>query len=311
MINTANDFQSALTFLEMETDSYPDAPGDNMSAYDYNQSMQAIETHLNALYEKICTLEDVNAYCRTFLIKEIQEKEEAYRKKLTIIEETSDQYRDRSYIAYTVPIQQSADTIRDRDGSVIERMDIVDGRLEQHAIQSNTLAIASIDHTSDALLYENTYKNLIGGHSGRSYYLSAMPIYNGVSEEVTVNFTGTVPCNIVNLSLSNCTASDIRLINEENGEEPLDDTNETFATKNVKGLKFTLHCDKYEYVMVPETNKDTVDAGLPGTGKEAIAQAEQATYDQEKDTFLRDYAAWKKTREATEAKNVVVEEVKA
>lgn len=311
MINTASDFQEALSFLETETDSYPDAPGDNMSAYDYNISMQAIEAHLNALYEKIRLLEDVNAYCRTFLIRSIQEKEEAYRKKLTIIQDTADQYRDKSYIAYTVPFQQSADTIRDRDGSVIEHMDIVNSRLEQHAIHTETIPIASIEHESDGLLYQNTYKNLLDGHSGRSYYLSAAPAYNGISEQVTVNFTSKAPCNIVNLSLSNCTASDIRLVNEENGEELLSDTNETFPTKSAKALKFTLNCRTYEYVTVPEEDKESVNAGHSDTAKDTVAITEEATFERDREAFLRDYTTWKENHDAAAAKNVTVEEAKS
>ena len=58
MINTANNFDEAITYLKDSNNKYPNTLTEKMDSNSFNESMKAIEDKLNNLYEKIKITED-------------------------------------------------------------------------------------------------------------------------------------------------------------------------------------------------------------------------------------------------------------
>lgn len=313
MINTAKDFSAAIKFLQKSDLSFPDIPGENMSSYEFNETMGSFERHLNRLYEKIRVLEDVKDYTKTYIMKTINEKEQAFRKKLKNIEEIGDQYRDNAFIAYAVPIEHSDEAIYDRDGSPVEKMRIINTNLEHAVLKSKYAEISTVKRTSDALCYNNSYDNLVNKIAGRSYYLSDTPIYGGVKEEVSIDFPNDTECNLINIISSNCEIENIRIVNKDNGETPVGSINESFPSKIAKGIRFTAICRHYAYEIVDEQDIATVQTDTfneKQIAKDIIEATEQKTAQKEINDFQRNYEKWQAQDDQTTARNIVVEEAK-
>lgn len=314
MINTAKDFSSAIYFLKKSNLDFPSIPGENMSSYEINEAMNAFERYLNRLYEKIRVLEDVKDYTKTYIMKTISEKEQAFDKKLKIIEETCDQFRDNAFVAYTVPFEHSDEAIHDRDGSTIEKMSIVNGNLEHTVLKSKEADISTVKRKSDLLCYNSSCNNLINKMAARSYYLSDTPVYGGVKEEITIGFRDDAECNRIEIVPSNCEIEDICIINKDNGEVPISSINESFSTKTAKGIRFTALCKHYAYEIVDEQAIDTKQATTVNDEtvvKHAIKATEQETAQNEINKFQRDYNKWQEQDAQAAARNVTVEEGKA
>ncbi len=313
MINTAKDFSAAIRFLQKNNLDFPNIPNENMSSYEFNKAMNSFERHLNRLYEKIRILEDVKNYTKTYVMKTINEKEQAFQKKLKNIEEIGDQYRDNAFIAYAVPIEHSDEAIYDRDGSSVEKMRIVNENLEHAVLKSKAAKISTIKRTSDTLCYNNSYDNLINNIAGRSYYLSDNPIYGGVKEEVAIDFPDDTECDLINIIPSNCEIENIRIINKDNGETPVGSINESFPAKTAKGVRFTATCRHYAYEIVDEQAVASVQADTYNEKqimKDIVEVTEQKTAQKEINKFQRDYEKWQEQDKQTTARNIAVEEAK-
>ena len=74
MIQTSGDFNSAIELLTTDTPVSVGDIGEKMSSGEFNLAFNDIEMQLIDLYEKIRVLEDVQKYCREYVIKEVKEK---------------------------------------------------------------------------------------------------------------------------------------------------------------------------------------------------------------------------------------------
>ena len=316
MINTASDFSEAASFLQEQRDDFPKEPGEQMDSDDYNTSMKAIGDHLNTLYEKIRVVEDMKDYCRTFVVQKMNEKRKAFQEKLSIINNLSDQYRDKDYIAYNVPFVDSTAKIYDRDGTKVDKFFIKNGKLEQGRVKTTVAPISMITHESEYVCYSNSYDQIRDGYAGRSYYITYEPIFDGLKEKVRVTFSKTVPVNAIDIDASNCDIRNIRLVNEGGQEVPVTNINSTFETVRATALVFDAVCTRYAYEIVDMQKDDPTDTLLParrsiaqkGTLRDRERRQEKKQNETAKDDFNRSAKNWKDGAEAQNQKNVEVEE---
>ena len=184
MLKTSEDLNTAIEFVTTENVTYPSLIEDRLSSVQFNNSMQNMESQLNELYEKTRLLEDIRDYCKQYILSIIQMKEQDFKEKLKIIEDVADQFRDKDSISYTVPFQYCSDIITDRDGTMINKMNIINGSLGQSYTLIDTAKISNISYTTNAQCYNNNYNDILNGLSGCSYYILDNPIYGGVVEKL-------------------------------------------------------------------------------------------------------------------------------
>lgn len=270
MIKTASDFTNALDYLKKENNNYPSILTERMDSYEFNNSMKIIESQLNNLYEKIRITEDLKNYCKTYIINQIQLKEQQFKEKLKIIEDISNQYRDTEYISYTVSTNDNSEIIKDRDGSIINNMIIEDNLLKQSSNLIQKAKLSSIDFKTDNECYSNTAQNLIDNNIGsRSYYIVNEPIYNGIDEIYTILFSRSYECNYIDLKLSNCIIKECKIIANDNTEKKVK-INTIFNKTKIKGIKLIINSSQYEYVNIKELSLKQDGYNIFNTAQEVI-----------------------------------------
>lgn len=316
MIKTSIDLNNAIKFVTTENVSYPSTIQNEMSSSQFNTSMQNIETQLNELYEKIRLLEDIRDYCKQYVLTMIQTKEQSFKEKLKVIEDISDQFRDIESISYIVPFQYCTDVITDRDGTIINKMNINNGYLEQSYTLLDTAKISNISYTTNAQCYNNSYNDILDDLVGRSYYILDDVMYGGIIENCTIMFDKNYDCNLFNLSISNTQIKNIKLITNKDNEISIK-ANDATVINTIKGLKFDLVSKDYQIKSIEELNK-SIDAysklssnnykrgNLDNKEKDMIVQAESIEHSNNVSEYLNEYSNWKQKSNSIMNKNILV-----
>lgn len=320
MLKTSEDLNAAIKFVTTENTTYPSLIENRLSSTQFNYSMRNIESQLNELYEKIRLLEDIRDYCRQYILSVIQMKEQDFKEKLKIIEDVADQFRDKDSISYIVPFQYCSDIITDRDGTVINKMNITNGSLEQSYALIDTAKISNISYTTNTQCYNNDYSDILDGLSGRSYYILDNPIYGGIVENCTVMFDKNYNCNLFNIEVSNTQIENIKLITIEDIEIPIN-ANDTTTINTIKGLKFDLVSKDYQIKNIEEVN-NTTDSyiklsssnykrdNLDIVTKNMVIQAELIDKSDNISEYSSEYYKWKRDFNNVTNKNILVNQVK-
>lgn len=320
MLKTSEDLNTAIEFVTTENVTYPSLIEDRLSSVQFNNSMQNIENQLNELYEKIRLLEDIRDYCKQYILSIIQMKEQNFKEKLKIIEDVADQFRDKDSISYTVPFQYCSDVITDRDGTIINKMNITNGSLGQSYTLIDATKISNISYTTNAQCYNNNYNDILNGLSGRSYYILDNPIYGGVVENCTVMFDKNYNCNLFNIEVSNTQIENIKLITIEDIEIPIN-ANDTTTINTIKGLKFDLVSKDYQIKNIEEVN-NTTDSyiklsssnykrdNLDIVTKNMVIQAESIDKSDNISEYSSEYYKWKRDFNNVTNKNILVNQAK-
>lgn len=321
MIKTAADFSTAISSVEEEITSSELAIEEKMSSSSFNDICKSIEGQLNSLYEKIRLLEDIQAYSREFVIKEVRDKKEKFNERLKVIEDVTDSYQDTSHITYLVPFSISSDIVRDRDGTIVSPMDITNSRLTMPGSTLQTAAIKSVMRTSSAISYNSNTDNLVDGKSCRSFYLEDEPVVGGITEDYVVMFKNPIKGNWCDIELSNCVLDKCAAINLENVEENMDFDKSYFEHKNITGLKFSVVSKNYLHDTgisnQSATGKDNFcilaeKASRPAqradTIKQLMTESSETARSTEDEAFRAEYQQWLQAKEKSEAKNKLVEE---
>lgn len=320
MIQTSGDFNSAIELLTTDVPVSIGDIGEKMSSAEFNLTFNDIEMQLISLYEKIRVLEDVQKYCREYVIKEVDEKRQKFKDRLKIIEDNADSYRDKTFVACAVPFYNSNETVRDRDGSVLPASVVVDrsvhmsGQVVEEAIFRTVSKVQELPHYRDSL------QNIINGEPYRSLYVVNNPVSGGVEEELTIMFDSLHRCNYFGINLSNCEVVSAKYINESDGEELIEDVESVYGLlKNAKGVKLRVRSNNYQNVAIP------VDRGamntdywnricsasyvrMPGTSGlyDAMQGAEDATYRLRCGDYQQQLVSWQQDREAIARRNLAI-----
>ena len=320
MLKISEDLNAAIKFVTTENTTYPSLIEDRLSSTQFNNSMQNIENQLNELYEKIRLLEDIRDYCRQYILSIIQMKEQSFKEKLKIIEDVADQFRDKESISYAVPFQYCSDVIADRDGTIINKMNIINGSLGQSYTLIDAAKISNISYTTNAQCYNNNYNDILDGLSGRSYYILDDPIYGGIVENCTVMFDKSYDCNLFNIDVSNTQIENVKLITDKDIEIPIN-ANDATTLNTIKGLKFDLVSKDYQIKNIEETN-NIIDSytklssnnyernNLDIITKNMIIQAELIDNFDNVSEYSNEYYRWKNNLNNVTNKNILVNQAK-
>ena len=237
MITNIDDINKALENIRTENTIYPLAMSDKMDATAYNIAFNRIERQLNQLYEKIRLVEDIDNFCREYILREIELKEEKLRESLKIAEDVSDLYQKKDSISILVPFVGTNEIIKDRDGSPVCSMSIKNKKLEVNNDVMSEEIFSSITFTSNSSCYNNSYHNLLDGRSGSSFYSVKEPLPEGIKETVTMNLASSSECNYLSIQPVNCEVSNVRIL-DKNRVPRVVSSNGYFPRMEIVGIVF-------------------------------------------------------------------------
>ena len=244
MIAKIEDVKSALDTIGEQNNTYPSSVTDKMDAEAFNASCKKIENYLNGLYEKIRLIEDLDEFSRSYVLQKIGEKEAKLRERLKVAEDVATVYQKKDSVSVMVPFIDSSEVVRDRDGSVISHMQLKNKKLEADNDVMAEPEIISVTFASNSTCYNNSYSNLTKGKAGVSFYSLQEPPRDGVQENVTVYLASPAQCNYVSIHPTNCTVSNVRVMDANHKEYPIA-PNGYFDAREIIAVLFTLVGQKY------------------------------------------------------------------
>lgn len=321
MINSIEDVNAALDYVREENENFPQDFTDKMDADSYNLACQQIEYQLNVLYEKIRLIQDIDEFARNYAELKITEKEQKLRDSLKIIEDVADLYHDDSAVALMVPMQDDGGVIRDRDGSVLPRMQFSDGKLIMDTNVMGKATIAYVNNSSDSACYNSSYSNLVKGKPGASTYIITDNLDDGVVETISVDFTKTTPVNYLSIKPVNAIVKNVRGVLANHVETPLNVSNGYFTPQELAGIKFDLVCRTYEQASfyTDTLSYDTSssfgfysDVETHMDNGQTIKQMEKSMLESERkylvDTMDAVYNTWAKFNQCVRNRNIKIAE---
>lgn len=320
MIQTSTDYHAAIDFLILEADINVGDINEKMNAGEVNSIFGDIEMQLDNLYEKTRVLEDVQNYCREYMIKEITEKRQKFEAKLKMIEHNADSYQDTSFIACEVPFVDSNEIVRDRDGSIIPSADIVSGSVVASGQEIEKTLFSNVTKKQLHPCYRDNLTNLVDDKPYRVFYMFDAPVDGGVEEDITIAFNGIYKCNFLKIQTSNCDIIDIKYINESDAEETAGDIyNACGVMKSAKGLKVRVRSTNYENekhkIDVSKSNTDfwgtICEERFRRTQNmlslyDITQSAGEAQYCQNQDDFKLAIDLWQKEKAEVDSRNIVM-----
>ena len=249
MIKTASDFETAIEELSTDREALSQIYGTGMSSDVHNKIFKDIEAELNTIYEHLRILEDIKDYCKTSIIKSIEEEKVKLMDKLRIIEHASDSFSDTSCVAYEVGLDTAPDMeVRDRNGDVLPAMRNINGQLEVDGLDSRRAAISTIKCSAPDQCYSNTAQNLVAGDAARSLYVLNEPVTDGVVESYEVMFKEPVRCNYININTVNSDAEDFEVFLNTKGTTASIGTTEGYIDEiQICGLRFSVRATNFDY----------------------------------------------------------------
>ncbi|MED1125370.1 hypothetical protein [Bacillus atrophaeus] len=325
MIDAKHNFDEGVKFL---LDDYEKDIGSKillqrnfLDSQRFNETMSNIEAELNTLYEKTRVLEDMTAYTKEFLEQEIHRKKDKLYDKLKMIEETRDTLKESAYISYRAPLKEkSSETLRDRDGTTIDRCDIENGNLILSGQLLEEIRVVEVSKKQELIAYNDSLDQLKDTGQYRTFYLLDGPATNGVKEEITFMFDDVKKVSAIKARAANCLIESAALINENGVEEQVITlNNSTIAEKNLQGVKLTIVSRTYE---AHEYNIDefrmqedfwstvTSQEHQKALGQRNSYDFEKAAgmkqYNKEYEQYLKDLAEWKKEKRLADERNRLI-----
>ena len=249
MIKTASDFESAIKELTKDRQTLSQEYDNEMSSVTHNKIFTDIESELNTMYEQLRMLEDIKDYCKSSIIKSIEDEKVKLMDKLRVIEHSSDSFSDSSCVAFEVALEVAPDMeVRDRNGNTLPVMRNVNGQLEVDGLDSRRGTISSVKCTTPDQCYANTAQNLVKGGTARSFYILGEPAYKGVVETYEVMFKEPVRCNYINIGTVNCEAENFEALLNTKGSTTTTNITEGYIDETqIYGLRFSIRATNYEY----------------------------------------------------------------
>ena len=232
MINTASDFQSALTYVMTEPDPLTASFGGDMKAAAFNAAFQNIEDQINFLYEKTRLLEDIRDYIRNFIDKAIEERRASLVENLKAIEMIYDELDNPDCVVEPVIVQTNQQLVYDRDNTELPSFDVVNNVLIMPGTvignndivkitvkeQTQSLSDQDIVYQSAGVL-EPLVQASVNIASDRQTFLdvysNSKPTEGTVTTTYEILFAGNRVCNYVNFAAVNCDIVDITLYDTE------------------------------------------------------------------------------------------------
>lgn len=235
MINTSQDFDSALDFVMTEQDTFNYAITNEMDVGRFNSIFQEMEDDINNLYEKIRVLEDIKNYTHDFVLRAIEERRQKIVDSLKIIETNVTEYQNPEYQVEQVSFSNVTEEIKDRDGSVIRGLQNKDNTL---VMPYNKLSAERLYHITNVgqvrkiidsagqpkfiplsesnPFNEDKLNTFEDREVFRSVYESEQPAPDGILVEYEVQFDGRADCNYFDMGAVNCEIESIELTNYDN-----------------------------------------------------------------------------------------------
>lgn len=265
---TEKNISDIINELSEEKILIPIKLSETMLSDEANITFEYIETELNSIYEKIRLLEQLHDYTEVFVKEQIDKKENQFKEYLKTIEDVSDLYQDNNSVSYLIQFLASKDTIRDRDGSIIQQMDINNHLLEMPGTILAKANLNNIIHKSDIDCYNNTYNNLLKEKPGVSIYFADNPFVGGVLEQVQTTISNPQIYNYIGLDITNTQLLDPTIVHESSSE-PINIINGYINPTIVSGFNFNLNCVNYNIgkkantINSPKTNIPINDMSIP------------------------------------------------
>lgn len=265
---TEKNISDIINELSEEKILIPIKLSETMLSDEANITFEYIETELNTIYDKIRLLEQLHNYTEVFVKEQIEKKENQFKEYLKTIEDVSDLYQDNNSISYLIQFLASKDTIRDRDGSIIQQMDINNHLLEMPGTILAKANLNNIIHKSDIDCYNNTYNNLLKENPGVSIYFADNPFVGGVLEQVQTTISNPQTYNYIRLDITNAQLLDPTIVHESSSE-PINIINGYINPTIVSGFNFNLNCVNYNIgkkantINSPKTNIPINDMSIP------------------------------------------------
>lgn len=265
---TEKNISDIINELSEEKILIPIKLSETMLSDEANITFEYIETELNTIYDKIRLLEQLHNYTEVFVKEQIEKKENQFKEYLKTIEDVSDLYQDNNSVSYLIQFLASKDTIRDRDGSIIQQMDINNHSLEMPGTILAKVNLNNIIHKSDIDCYNNTYNNLLKEKPGVSIYFADNPFVGGVLEQVQTTISNPQTYNYIGLDITNAQLLDPTIVHESSSE-PINIINGYINPTIVSGFNFNLNCVNYNIgkkantINSPKTNIPINDMSIP------------------------------------------------
>lgn len=265
---TEKNISDIINELSEEKILIPIKLSETMLSDEANMTFEYIETELNTIYDKIRLLEQLHDYTEVFVKEQIDKKENQFKEYLKTIEDVSDLYQDNNSVSYLIQFLASKDTIRDRDGSIIQQMDINNHLLEMPGTILAKANLNNIIHKSDIDCYNNTYNNLLKEKPGVSIYFADNPFVGGVLEQVQTTISNPQTYNYIGLDITNVQLLDPTIVHESSSE-PINIINGYINPTIVSGFNFNLNCVNYNIgkkantINSPKTNIPINDISIP------------------------------------------------
>lgn len=288
LINTSQDFDTALDFVIQEQETFNKKIENEMSAAEFNNIFTEIESNINNLYEKIRVLEDIKNYTKDFVVRAIDERRKKIINSLNIIEKNVDEYQNTGYVAVAVGFDNVNEEILDRDGSVISSLQLKEGKLVMPSKNLSIEGFMSLTNLgqqkeiqtdggqTERVLFagaEPFVESSIGvtGVEGqyRTIYESEQPVEGGVSVEYEILFSSRADCNYFSINPVNCNVTEIRLTDFEGQVRNISPKTEFFSPPmDIQKANVVVNCSGYERVEIDvpsEPSEDAFDKSIVGS----------------------------------------------
>lgn len=280
MINTSQDFDTALDFVMAEQETFNYAINNEMNARHFNSIFQEIEDDINNLYEKIRVLEDIKNYTRDFVLRAIEERRKKIVDSLKIIETNVTEYQNPEYQVEEIGFGNTVEEIKDRDGSTIRSLQNKDNALimphsklsserlyhitnvgQVHRVidangQEKFVSFAKSDPFNESKLSTFTDKEVF-----RTVYESEYPVPDGVLIEYEVQFDGRANCNYFDMGAVNCEVESVELTNSDNQVFVISPNHKFLnVPTDISRARVRVRCKRYDRTVVEMPSNALDDA---------------------------------------------------
>lgn len=292
MINTAQDFDSALAYVSEDIDYVNAKISGDMNSASFNRIFLDIEEKINVLYEKIRLLEDIRDYTKLFVVRVVQERRTKIMENLKTIETLTDETKNKGSIAYAV-IPEEKEVIYDRDGSIVSPFENLNGTLifpgqcltsetALNIINKGTVAEQEIrkqdviegDYTAVEYLPFGTAEPFASadlmikdGISHFDIYNRDEPFYDKFKVKFDITFSGKTKCNFINFNPVNCKVIDVKLHDVDNIVTELLPEQRYFPSMRLAEAQIIVECNNYErYLLATPSHgmNDSFDKAITG-----------------------------------------------
>jgi len=288
LISTSQDFDTALDFVLEEQDTFNRKIDNKMNADDFNSIFREIEDNINNLYEKIRVLEDIKNYTREFVTRTIEERRKKIINSLKVIEKSVDEFQNNDYVATVVGFDNNPKEIKDRDGSVISSLQLMNNKLNtpsKNLSVESLVSLTNLGQQKDVPNAEGELKPVPFASAEpfadsrlgvmetpgqyRSIYESDQPVEDGIDVEYEIAFGSRAACNFFTVNPINCTVKKITLTDFEGQTKSIDPDNEYFhPAMDIQRANIVINCSNYERIRlnVPSApQQDAFDKSIVGS----------------------------------------------